>query len=1021
MSSSRLFFDRHDHALLEMVNRMLEHNRRSRAERQGPSDRRALRLFAPELHPHGIKELTVSRELRVAYAVVNLLDSLEAGKAADRILALRSLHDEVLYTAASPFRRNTGRVLIQIMKDLVRAYGDPERQIMLARDFREAATGRRRVVRSMLRRYHLLEMPEEWDQLTFDNHVHDANTKGRKTPTHLIMDAWIKGIRSLTVIYYNFVEPRAVQELMQAAEVMGINTRIGVEFRACFRGKYAELIWEPAGVDDAQSMAAFLEEEAMRLLMRDGREASDYRSLYVFAMLDRYNEVHRYKIAASFGISLPEIDRQEFLAFVAAGQPSLLHLAELVYKRMLPLMTERLPELRAAHASGPQDEKEAVEALVARMHGLHPETILETWFTTKANPTLPDPEIPPSDPAVPDILRLSPRELTERLRAVRPMSRITLTLSGLRTEDVLEIIYDCEGRVSHLELFNLKDYVAGKMPHCKAINDLQIAVNQGSAVALKRILRGIIRDYGCSLAADAEERCAHLTHILHNIPKLQELYKQTPLKARVGSDSTSRSFRLHGMGFAFVETLPGSARKSIHDPKDLLRQIIPLHTDIESRYTYTPAGQHSSLSPSLTRFIRKLPFCRYFGYAQTHTWAAKTATARYTETEGSLATLGGFQREEPDRITLHEKQNARAGCDLAYMNTGIANALKVLIGFLLTMGTFLHTQEWWVLVWFGAPIWFAITGLRNILQSVLGGGGLHRTPLLKWNDYVSWTRICDSLLYTGISVPLLELVLRWWILGDMFDITALNRPLFFYTVINAANGLYIASHNIYRGLPKEAVVGNIFRSVLCIPLSLVYNVLLLQILILLQVEGAASLLDASAAIISKAASDTIAGIVEGIGDQNTNLRMRSWDYTHKLQQLFACFARLEVLLPEKDVLELLQQPRDLLNSRVAEVAKLEKAILIHSLDLMYFWMYQPRARTMLARILRGMTADERAFLANSQLVLAREREVSMLIVDGILGRDFARPLSFYLSLYREYLADTARVTGVALEIPRHTI
>jgi len=30
---------------------------------------------------------------------------------------------------------------------------------------------------------------EEWNQISFDDHVHDANTKGRKSSTHLIMDA----------------------------------------------------------------------------------------------------------------------------------------------------------------------------------------------------------------------------------------------------------------------------------------------------------------------------------------------------------------------------------------------------------------------------------------------------------------------------------------------------------------------------------------------------------------------------------------------------------------------------------------------------------------------------------------------------------------------------------------------------------------------------------------------------------------------------------------------------------------
>ncbi len=1008
MPSPSLFFDRQDHALLHMVNQILERDRRGRSDQQ---------LFAPELHPHGIKELAVSRELRVAYAVINLLDSLEVGGAADRILALRSLHDEVLYTAASSFRRNTGRVLIQIMKDLVRAHGDPDRQIKLAHDFRKAATGKRRIVRAMLRRYHLLEMPEEWDQLTFDNHVHDANTKGRKTPTHLIMDAWIKGIRTLTVIYYNFVEPRAVQELMQAAAIMGIRTRIGVEFRACFRGKYVEFIWEPVGIEDPQAMIAFLEEDAVRMLMRDGREASDYRARYIFAMVERYNETHRHDISRQFGIELPEISRQEFLAFVAAGQPSMLHLSELIYNQMQPRMLDRLPALRSAHAAGSAEEKKAVEELIERMHALNPEDIMETWFTVERNPSLPDPDLPAPDPETPDILCVCPQELVDRLHAARPLSRITLTLSGLRIEDVLELVYDCAGRITHLELFNLKDYAAGRMPYCEAINALQFAVNQGSAIALKRLIRGIIRDYGCSRDTDAEERCAHLIKILRNIQKLQSFYKNTPLKTRIGSDSTSRSFRLHGMGFAFTETLPASARRSIRDPKDFLRQVIPFHADIESRYTYSPSPQHSAFPDRLIRLVRKLPLCRYFGYVRTHTWVARTSTTRYTKTEGSIATLGGFQREAPERIALREQKTARTSPEPAYLNTRMLNSIKVLFGFILTMATFLFTQDWWLLAWFGAPIWFAITGLRNIVQSVLGGGGFHRTPLLKWNDYVSWSRICDSLLYTGISVPLLELVLRWGLLGKVLSLTSQNHPVVFFTAISAANGIYLASHNIYRGLPKEAVIGNIFRSVLAIPLAIIYNAVLVQIVLLLQVENGLALLTVSAAIISKAASDTVAGMIEGIGDQNANLRMRGWDYTEKLRQLFACFARLEVLLPEEDVLDLLQHAHERIRSRGAEAEQLERDILIHALDLMYFWMYQPRGRTMLSRILRGMTQDEKTIFARTQLVLSREREVSQLFVDGIAGQNFSRPLAFFLDRYREYLSDTARITGVALEVP----
>ena len=1003
---SSLFFDKEDHALLRMVNGVLERGRQAGHEQ----------LFAAELHPHGIKELAVSREMRVAYAVINLLELLEAGGAADRILALRTLHDEVLYAAASSFRRNTGRVLIQIMKDLVRTHGNEQRQLTLAHDFRAAATGKRRVVRAMLKRYHLLEMPEEWDQLTFDNHVHDANTKGRKTPTHLIMDAWIKGIRQLTVIYYNYMEPRAVQELIQAAEIMGIDTRIGVEFKARFRGRYIEFIWEPVGLDGVQGLTQFLEEEPMRLLMQDGRAASEYNARYVFGMLDLYNMVHKHELEQLFGIKLPVIQLNEFLAFVAAGQPSLLHLAELVYKQMLPLMMARLPSLREAHANGSDEEKLFIQELVRHMHDLHPELIMESYFTPEKNPSLSDPDKPGDDEETPDFLKLNAVDLVARLRAVRPLSRVTLTLSGLRTKDVLELLYESEGRITHLELFNLKDYAAGRMAYFEAITDLMYAINRGSAFALKRMIREIISGYE-GTGPEGEERRKIFREILRNIPKLQSFYAKTPIKTRIGSDSTSRSFRLHGMGFAFVESLPHSARKSIRDPKDFLRQMLPLRTEIDSVFSYS-VPPRENLSPArqkTARIIRNLPLMRFYGYVKTHTWVARTATTRYDAQNGSIATLGGFQREVADRLSLKTAETTAPELGSAYLNTNLANVLKALIGFALTMASFFYTQQWWVLAWFGAPIWFAITGLRNILQSVLGGGGMKRTPLLRWNDYVSWSRLCDSLLYTGISVPLLELFLRWWLLEQVLDITAVSSPVIFYTIISAANSLYIASHNIYRGLPKEAVIGNLFRSVLAIPLALVYNAALVHTLLIFNVQGGMELLMAASAIVSKAASDTAAGIIEGFGDLSTNLRMRALDYTYKLAQLFACLARLEVLLPEENVLQRIRKEKDTQPLHGQEVYDLQTAVIVHSLDLMYFWMYQPRARTLLGRMLREMTSDERETFVRSQAVLQRTKEISRMFVDGIVGQNFSKPLAFFLDRHTEYLTDISRLSGVPLD------
>ncbi|MCL1985866.1 MAG: hypothetical protein FWG59_05405, partial [Betaproteobacteria bacterium] len=281
----KIYFDEQDRELLGMVNRLLNAKSDATLERK---------LFDASLHPHGIMSLAASREMRIAMSVTRLLNSLEVGQAEDRLHALQALHDLVLTTARSDLRRNTARVLIQTMKELVRACGDERKQLMLAHDFRQAATGNPHVVRRLLRRYHLLEMPENWSQLAFDHHVHDANTKGRKTPTHLIMDAWLKGIRYLTVIYYNHVEAEAARELMQAADIMGTSVRVGFEFACPFRGRYVHFIWAPRGFANAEGFLDFLAEAPVQHLMQKGREASAWQQQYVYMLLERWNTRHRF-------------------------------------------------------------------------------------------------------------------------------------------------------------------------------------------------------------------------------------------------------------------------------------------------------------------------------------------------------------------------------------------------------------------------------------------------------------------------------------------------------------------------------------------------------------------------------------------------------------------------------------------------------------------------------------------------------------------------------------------------------
>ena len=80
-------------------------------------------------------------------------------------------------------------------------------------------------------------------------------------------------------------------------------------------------------------------------------------------------------------------------------------------------------------------------------------------------------------------------------------------------------------------------------------------------------------------------------------------------------------------------------------------------------------------------------------------------------------------------------------------------------------------------------------------------------------------------------------------------------------------------------------------------------------------------------------------------------------------------------------------------------------VIINALDLMYLWMYKPRARKALQQIVLGMSNEEWLIFYRSQLLLKRDREISQVFVDGLVGRNFAKALSFYLDQADAYLVD----------------
>ena len=1031
MTHRSLRFDPQDYQLLTMINRTVT------------KSRNALPGLMPQLSPSGIMELAVPVELRMASAVLRLLDTLTQGHADERLEALAALRDEVLSMARTSLRINTGRVLVQLMKELVRAHGDFETQLRLAHDFRQAATGRHAVVRRLLHRYYMLEMPEDWNQAVFDNHVHDANTKGRKNATHLIMDAWLKGIRSLTVIYYNYVSPEAASELIRAARIMGITVRIGLLFHAPHLGRLVDLIWIPRGFTNDDDFVAFLSSPPMSTLMNEGRAATRWLEKRILHLLESWNGMERERLFPLLHAVPEKLDAHEFMLFVGYGQASLLHLAEFIHKKLFPLLKARADEVRAALDETGEDEEKrlALTAELEKLDRFTTETVLARLNDSELFPETARLQNACESQDCPELLNQTPLRLLTRLCELKSGCRITLNLARLSAEDVLNLLWDCQGRITHLELFNLKDWQNGDLEHLQKINELQRAINAGSVPLLKQIILAMLQDAapGSLLSTLSEEesistprgsatlhsadvpkspRVRKLRIILQNIPVLCGYYQTAKLRATMGTDSTSRPGHRYGMGLAYPETLPRRARRELDDPRRSAHLLLPLRTELLEQITYSSdaPGEEPSL---LATWLRRLPGLRHFGQSRHTEWTpvsentivcnngnCSIATADSGSQQGNVITLGGTDSNVTNGFIPARKPAEGLVEWCRYLNTGLANVLRVLVGFIPAWLTFMCTQTGF-LAWLGAPLWFLISGLRNILQAVLGSGGLHRSSVLHWKSYVSWSTLYVSLMYNGLSVVLLEPLLRCRILAQGMGITALNAPLATYAALLAGCGLYKVATHVLRGFSTRSILMDAACVVLALPLALLLHAVLSLLLSL--TGGSPEVLASAAVFVMKLSSDTVIGIVDGLADRERNIRMRMADYRSRLHKALALYGKLEELFPEKNVMALLDRSTVLPRTLKSVDPRLWLDMVINALDLMYFWFYQPRANYALGLFLRSFSRSERLVLLRMQQILMLEREISQLLVDGLVGRNFAAPLSFYLARNEEYLRQMKEV------------
>ncbi|MGL4721844.1 MAG: hypothetical protein ACRCV3_00900 [Desulfovibrionaceae bacterium] len=985
-----IFYDKEDYALIHMIENILT----------GEDSQHGAIAFDTYLHPNGIKQFFLPRQFRIAFAIAKILGGMNRVEMEDRLKALRSLQEETMYAVLeiSALRYNTGRVLVKVMKELIKARGDFTRQLHLAHSFQRAARGNLYIVRRLLEEYSLLEMPEEKSQLSFDYHVHDMYSKGSKNPSQVLLDAFIQGVRTITVIYYNCVDEKALEELIRAGEILDITVQFGIEYHLPLRNTFAEIIWTPTEQSrNLQAMRNFFQRSDVISLMEKGKYINNSIAQFTFAILEEYNSTIRFIIQERYNINTQYIDKDAFIIFVAEGKISPQYLAEYIYSGF---SDQCLEVCRYVPEESSENKRIFIKKDVKKDFSL--ETLLEMFTISEDKGILPSPySVKEKTTLLTNILGDSVYDIIEHCVTLEPNSFICLNIGQLTTEEVLCLLWDARGNITHLELFNLKDWLTHTHTHIESVSKLQYALNTQDIQELKRIVRGIVQEVAISEDDNKEERLAILNTILASTPQFLHFYREKTLQVQLGSDSAGGIDRDYSMGFVFEETIP-TVR---HDKEDRFFAKIPVRANLIQKVEYKKREEGSFWDSKIGTLVRKFPLLPLYvlGREQKHYWSV----------EGDLFTI---VPQEHGNIIGTGRTNIRKGkssktVSQIYrdLNTKLLIFLKICVALLFAYTTFKLTQENPILQDLGGVLWLSISVCSGISQIVYAIG-FEKHSLVKKREYLIPSRFADVLLGTGLSVFIIEYLLRYLLLQNTFHINSASHPFLVFCILGVSSSSILLFFARIRGLSRKIATVQAFRVLVSVPLAIVYQFVFLWILRYCEVHNADAIVSSMTTIISKLASDTFVGTVVAIILKHGYITTRKWDYRKSLNALWEYINTLEELYPEKDIAFLLQQPAVFIRLMKEEQNELLRSLYISLLDIFYFWYYKPRSHRALKMLIATMSSGERKSLSNIVVLLGFLKDnIDDLSFGGEKPENYNKFCKFYIRYHQIFIKDIQKI------------
>jgi hypothetical protein len=718
-------------------------------------------VFRPISHPAGFARLITKRRLTIAEAYLKLTSNSAKKMYNERIESLQVLVHHIWHAKNLSMPINTARVQIALMKEAVKRKGDKRRQLELMSDFSRASYGKPAVIRRLLRELHLLEIPETGETLAemsigWDDQVHDSMTEGRKSPSQLVLDAFIKGMSRITVAYYDLADPCVYEEVFLAGKILGIRVQIGIEFSVGLRHERQHFMYVPPQTSDFQDLHNFFEDkrEQLRPFLEGLRENALRRRNNVNSLLDFFNNSGLRSFNEAYldlpALQLHPLSWSAIERVTTQGQASRIHLGQVIYQAIKPVLLKRVLYLKNQHLSlylrYKHGESSAWEV----------ERCQQRYETTRQ-----------------EYENLTPAIIAERY--ITPRQQLDYNSVFEKTEDILPLLAECGGYIVFIHPLSqgVQRGIDTLLENYQLITDVEVfnLVDslQRDPMDIRRFALLIQHLHHKQIqliqSLFAEWRVAPKDSAY--LQKLCQFLHKRPFYVRCSSDAVGWSANIPGMGFVCEESLPPNSEK-------LLKR---------TRHATIPQPAATLIQQQNKRYDSKAPV--YL-----------------------LASIASSAKNEVG--DENDKENITPLRFWRYIHTSLRSLIVMGLGFI---------PAYFMLGWAYAIFWFSITAFRNIVVDQISTAGID-PRIWRWGNLdkdniancLFFTGYSVPLLYmakigfdhawgaAGWSEGFIFVFLKFW-------------------TIAFTNGLYLATHNTLRGFDKAAIRGNFFRTVLSWPLA----------------------------------------------------------------------------------------------------------------------------------------------------------------------------------------------------------